>query len=100
MTLWYRAPELLLGTKLYGTAIDMWSAGCIFGELLTGEAPLQGKGELEQTRSDNRLKEPSTSRSSRPLGAPNWMNENLAALHDSNRFVERHGLPLERYRNF
>ena len=58
------------------------------------------KGELEQTRSDNRLKEPSTSRSSRPLGAPNWMNENLAALHDSNRFVERHGLPLERYRNF
>ena len=48
MTIWYRSPELLFGTKLYGTAIDMWSAGCIFGELLTGEAPLQGKSELEQ----------------------------------------------------
>jgi serine/threonine protein kinase len=48
VTLWYRAPELLLGTKLYGTAIDMWSAGCIFAEVLTGVAPLQGKAESEQ----------------------------------------------------
>jgi serine/threonine protein kinase len=48
VTLWYRAPELLLGTKLYGTAIDMWSAGCIFAEVLNGSAPLQGKAESEQ----------------------------------------------------
>lgn len=34
-TLWYRAPELLLGSNNYTTAIDMWSLGCVFFELLT-----------------------------------------------------------------
>ena len=34
VTLWYRAPEVLLGSKVYSTAIDMWSVGCIFAELL------------------------------------------------------------------
>lgn len=58
------------------------------------------KGELAQTGSDKRLEEPSTAGGSRTVGGLNWLNENLAALHDSNRFVERHGLPLERYRNF
>jgi cell division cycle 2-like protein len=36
VTLYYRAPELLLGTRTYGPAIDMWSIGCVFAELLTG----------------------------------------------------------------
>lgn len=34
ITLWYRPPELLLGTRFYGASVDVWSAGCIFGELL------------------------------------------------------------------
>jgi serine/threonine protein kinase len=34
ITLWYRPPELLLGTKLYDESVDIWSAGCIIGELL------------------------------------------------------------------
>mgnify|MGYP000858958991 CR=1 FL=1 len=34
VTRWYRAPELILLEKDYGPAIDMWSVGCIFGELL------------------------------------------------------------------
>ena len=34
VTVWYRAPELLLGAKHYSKAIDMWAIGCIFGELL------------------------------------------------------------------
>ncbi len=33
-TRWYRAPELILVEKIYSTAVDMWAAGCIFGELL------------------------------------------------------------------
>lgn len=33
VTLWYRAPEVLLGSKVYSTAIDMWSVGCIMYEL-------------------------------------------------------------------
>lgn len=48
VTLWYRAPELLLGADKYDRAIDMWSLGCIFGELLTKEPLLQGKNEVDE----------------------------------------------------
>lgn len=48
VTLWYRAPELLLGTTTYDSSIDMWSIGCIFGELLTNEPLLQGKNEVDE----------------------------------------------------
>lgn len=48
VTLWYRAPELLLGTKTYDAAVDMWSVGCIFGELITREPLLQGSNEVDQ----------------------------------------------------
>lgn len=48
VTLWYRAPEILLGAPIYDNAVDMWSIGCIFGELLTNEPLLQGKNEVEQ----------------------------------------------------
>jgi len=33
----YRAPEILLGSTRYGKAVDMWSLGCIFGEMLSGK---------------------------------------------------------------
>lgn len=48
VTLWYRAPELLLGAEKYGAEIDLWSIGCIFGELLTKNPLLQGKNEVDQ----------------------------------------------------
>jgi len=48
VTLWYRAPELLLGAEDYGRAVDLWSIGCIFGELLTKQPLLQGKNEVDQ----------------------------------------------------
>lgn len=48
VTLWYRAPELLLGATIYDSAIDMWSVGCIFAELLTKHPLLQGKNEVDQ----------------------------------------------------
>ncbi|KAF6344196.1 cyclin dependent kinase 11B [Rhinolophus ferrumequinum] len=48
VTLWYRAPELLLGAKEYSTAVDMWSVGCIFGELLTQKPLFPGKSEIDQ----------------------------------------------------
>lgn len=53
VTLWYRSPELLLGAEKYGTEIDMWSIGCIFGELLTKEPLLQGKNEVDQVSKVN-----------------------------------------------
>uniref|UniRef100_A0A1A8R333 Cyclin-dependent kinase 11B n=1 Tax=Nothobranchius rachovii TaxID=451742 RepID=A0A1A8R333_9TELE len=48
VTLWYRSPELLLGAKEYSTAVDMWSLGCIFGELLTQKPLFPGKSEIDQ----------------------------------------------------
>ncbi|KAF7048007.1 hypothetical protein CFC21_056833 [Triticum aestivum] len=47
-TLWYRPPELLLGATRYSAAVDMWSTGCIFGELLTAKPVMPGRTEVEQ----------------------------------------------------
>ncbi|KAH9004276.1 Pkinase-domain-containing protein [Lactarius hatsudake] len=47
VTLWYRAPEILLGAKTYSTAVDMWSVGCIFAELMLKEPLFQAKAEIE-----------------------------------------------------
>ncbi|XP_052176933.1 protein IMPAIRED IN BABA-INDUCED STERILITY 1 [Diospyros lotus] len=48
VTLWYRPPELLLGSTDYGAAVDLWSVGCVFAELLVGRPVLQGRTEVEQ----------------------------------------------------
>ncbi|KAG7473224.1 hypothetical protein MATL_G00093340, partial [Megalops atlanticus] len=48
VTLWYRAPELLLGSKTQTTAIDMWAVGCILAELLAHKPLLPGSSEIQQ----------------------------------------------------
>lgn len=48
VTLWYRAPELLLGQKLYSTPIDLWSVGCIMGEFVHLKPLFPGNGELDE----------------------------------------------------
>jgi cyclin-dependent kinase 12/13 len=45
VTIWYRAPELLLGETVYGSAIDIWSLGCVFWEVLTGNCLFYGDNE-------------------------------------------------------
>ena len=47
-TRWYRAPEILLGSTRYGVQADMWSMGCIFGELLGGKPMFPGTSTLSQ----------------------------------------------------
>jgi cell division cycle 2-like len=42
-----RAPEILLGATTYSTAVDMWSVGCIFAELILKQPLFQEKGEIE-----------------------------------------------------
>jgi serine/threonine protein kinase len=44
----YRAPELLFGAKIYTPAIDVWSAGCIIAELLTGTVLFDGANDIDQ----------------------------------------------------
>eukprot|EP00929_Paragymnodinium_shiwhaense_P001034 TRINITY_DN101258_c0_g1_i1.p1 TRINITY_DN101258_c0_g1~~TRINITY_DN101258_c0_g1_i1.p1 ORF type:complete len:366 (+),score=38.34 TRINITY_DN101258_c0_g1_i1:186-1283(+) len=46
-TLWYRAPELLFGARFYGCAVDLWSCGCVIGELFTREALFRGQGDFD-----------------------------------------------------
>lgn len=48
VTVWYRSPELLLSATRYTSAVDMWAAGCIMGELLTCAPLLPGETELQQ----------------------------------------------------
>ncbi|XVF04226.1 hypothetical protein REPUB_Repub05bG0064100 [Reevesia pubescens] len=48
VTLWYRPPELLLGATYYGTAVDLWSTGCILAELYAGKPIMPGRTEVEQ----------------------------------------------------
>ncbi|XP_073470061.1 cyclin-dependent kinase 2 isoform X2 [Aquarana catesbeiana] len=48
VTLWYRAPEILLGCKYYSTAVDIWSLGCIFAEMITKRALFPGDSEIDQ----------------------------------------------------
>ena len=46
VTLWYRAPELLLGDTDYGVGVDLWSAGCLLAEMFTGIPIMPGRNEV------------------------------------------------------
>lgn len=48
VTLWYRAPDVLLGSRNYSTSIDVWSAGCIMAEMYTGKPLFPGKTNEDQ----------------------------------------------------
>lgn len=48
VTLWYRAPEILLGARYYSTSIDVWAVGCILVEMITGKPLFCGESEIEQ----------------------------------------------------
>ncbi|CAI0428439.1 unnamed protein product [Linum tenue] len=48
VTLWYRAPELLLGATDYGVGIDLWSVGCLLAEMFVGRPIMPGRTEVEQ----------------------------------------------------
>jgi non-specific serine/threonine protein kinase len=69
VTLWYRAPDVLLGSRMYSTSIDIWSAGCIMAEMYTGRPLFPGTTNEDQLQKIFRL-----------MGTPNeqtWPNINL-----------------------
>lgn len=63
VTLWYRAPDVLLGSRHYSTGIDIWSVGCIFAEMITGSPLFPGANVKDQLERIFRL-----------LGVPNECN--------------------------
>ncbi|OMJ93521.1 hypothetical protein SteCoe_3497 [Stentor coeruleus] len=48
VTLWYRAPEILLGCRQYSTPVDIWSVGCIFAEIAQKRPLFMGDSEIDQ----------------------------------------------------
>ena len=50
VTRWYRAPELLLNSTDYSAAIDVWSVGCIFMELINRQPLFPGRDHMHQMR--------------------------------------------------
>lgn len=74
VTLWYRSPDLLLGNTNYGFTADMWSAGCIIGEVASGSALFRGKDSAGQLKCIFAR-----------LGAPTKRNFPSAALYASCR---------------
>jgi serine/threonine protein kinase len=48
VTLWYRAPDVLLGSRTYSTSIDVWSAGCIMAEMISGVPLFRGRDNNDQ----------------------------------------------------
>lgn len=48
VTLWYRAPEILLGARKYSTPVDVWSIGCIFAEMVNRAPLFPGDSEIDQ----------------------------------------------------
>ncbi|XP_022904836.1 cyclin-dependent kinase 2-like [Onthophagus taurus] len=48
VTLWYRAPELLFGAKMYSTSVDIWSLGCIMAEMIIKKPLFPGDSEIDE----------------------------------------------------
>lgn len=77
ITLWYRPLELLFGSRIYSTPVDMWSCGCIMGEILMRKPLFPGEGEIDQITKICRV-----------LGAPtedNWPG--VSQLPNSNKVI-------------
>lgn len=59
VTQYYRAPEILMGARHYTAAVDVWSVGCIFGELLRRRILFQAQSPVQQVSATGHRKFPS-----------------------------------------
>ncbi|XP_031275860.1 mitogen-activated protein kinase homolog MMK2 [Pistacia vera] len=87
VTRWYRAPELLLNCSEYTAAIDIWSVGCILGEIMTREPLFPGKDYVHQLRLITEL-----------LGSPDESSLGFLRSDNARRYVRM--LPQYPKQNF
>jgi serine/threonine protein kinase len=88
-TTWYKSPEILFGSRKYTSKVDIWSAGCILGELVLGVPVFPGANDFHQI-----------SRISDLIGTPNEMNwPEMAQMPDFGKlqFVECGGSPFSEF---
>lgn len=97
VTIWYRAPEVLLGTKYYTPSVDLWSAGLVLAELLQNTPCLTGETPIEQLSLIVKLlgsPTPEDHAALSSMGCPDhirWRREGLASGRADN--MERRFLP-------
>lgn len=88
VTLWYRPPDVLLGSTDYSTSLDMWGVGCIFVEMITGAAAFPGvKDTTDQLDKIWRI-----------LGTPTeetWEGVSRYKNYKLYKFIMYPGLPLK-----
>ncbi|KAM7261084.1 hypothetical protein ACFE04_026559 [Oxalis oulophora] len=87
VTRWYRAPELLLNCSEYTAAIDIWSVGCILGEIMTREPLFPGKDYVHQLRLITEL-----------IGSPDDASLGFLRSNNARRYARQ--LPQYRKQNF
>uniref|UniRef100_A0A3N7FNG3 Protein kinase domain-containing protein n=1 Tax=Populus trichocarpa TaxID=3694 RepID=A0A3N7FNG3_POPTR len=87
VTRWYRAPELLLNCSEYTAAIDIWSVGCILGEIMTREPLFPGKDYVHQLRLITEL-----------IGSPDDASLGFLRSNNARRYVRQ--LPQYKKQNF
>jgi cyclin-dependent kinase 1 len=100
VTLWYRAPEILMTSEAYSTSIDIWSLGCIFAEMATRDALFQGDSEIDQLFRIFRVLGTPTAETWPGVDKlpdfhsqfPNWIENKLEALIEDN--VDLNGFDL------
>lgn len=80
VTLWYRAPDVLMGSRKYSTPVDIWSVGCIFAEMVNGRALFPGNTDQDQLQRIYKL-----------LGTPSEQSwPSITELPDWKPSVEQH----------
>lgn len=78
VTLWYRCPEVLLGSRNYNTTIDTWSIGCIFAEMITSKPLFDGNNEQEQLKKIFKIRgTPNEHDYQKILELPDWINSSF-----------------------
>eukprot|EP00798_Chlamydomonas_sp_ICE-L_P005037 gene5037-34824_t len=81
VTLWYRAPEILLGSKTYSTPVDIWSVGCIFAEMVNHKPFVSGENIFQILGTPNDVVWPGVSSIPDYKSCfPQWRPQNLAPL--------------------
>ena len=97
VTLWYRPPDVILGSANYGLAVDLWSVGCIFAEMITGNPLFNGHTDQEQLQKILRMLGPPTREnwptlnsypSTKSLLPPESIRNDVAMLGDYIRTTE------------
>jgi len=92
VTLWYRPPDVLLGSKNYLTTVDIWSIGCIFAEMINGKALFMGLSETDQLKKIFKIRgTPNETHWPEGQKLPEWNAENFEQHPEDNlaKFVAK-----------